>query len=123
MLVRFTAKGKPTLVNVKHVVGVRKDIDQRSNEVMTKLYLTTGQIIFVDEEMNQVHKMINESYDGVRVETYDYDVPSEQSVRSVDERMSNDYDMHERQRRPYRKPAYSSHQRNSYDDNRGGYRY
>jgi len=85
MLVKFTTKGKPTLVNVNHIVGVRKDTEQKSGDYMTKIFLSTSLLVFVDEEMDEVHKLINDALSGVHIPSYDYDVPS------VDEKFQAQY--------------------------------
>lgn len=85
MLVKFTTKGKPTLVNVNHIVGVRKDTEQRSGDYMTKIFLSTSLLVFVDEDLDVVHKLINDALDGVHIPSYDYEVPS------VDEKFQAQY--------------------------------
>ena len=76
MLVKFTTKGKPTLINVNHIVGVRKDTEQKSGTYMTKIFLSTSLMVFVDEEMDEVHKVVNEAMKGNHSETYDYEIPT-----------------------------------------------
>jgi hypothetical protein len=85
MLVKFMTKGKPTLVNVNSIVGVRKDTDQKSGEYMTKIFLSTGLLVFVDEEMNVVHQMVNGVLNKTTDIDYSYDVPS------VDEKFQSQY--------------------------------
>jgi hypothetical protein len=85
MLVKFTTKGKPTLVSVNHIVGVRKDTEQRSGDYMTKIFLSTSLLVFVDEDLDEVHKLINDALNGTHIPSYDYEVPS------VDERFQAQY--------------------------------
>lgn len=85
MLVKFTTKGKPTLVNVSHIVGVRKDTEQRSGDYMTKIFLSTSLLVFVDEDLAEVHKLINDALIGIHIPSYDYEVPS------VDEKFQTQY--------------------------------
>ena len=85
MLVKFTTKGKPTLVSVSHIVGVRKDTEQRSGDYMTKIFLSTSLLVFVDEDLDEVHKLINDALSGTHIPSYDYEVPS------VDEKFQAQY--------------------------------
>lgn len=85
MLVKFTTKGKPTLINVNHIVGVRMDTEQKSGDYMSKIFLSTSLMVFVDEPMDEVHKIINDALSGVHVPSYDYEVPS------VDDRFQGQY--------------------------------
>jgi len=102
MLVKLTAKGKPTLVNVKHIVGVRKDTDQKSGEYMTKIFLSTGLLVFVDEEMDVVHKIVNDTLAGTQEIDYSYDIPL------VDEKFQRQFN------REYNEPAYDRQPRTTY---------
>jgi hypothetical protein len=111
MLVKFTTKGKPTLINVSHIVGVRKDTEQRSGDYMTKIFLSTSLLVFVDEDLDEVHKIINDALSGVHIPSYDYEVPS------VDEKFqaqyNNDYaptqyDNRPRGRQPQRTQRYDN---------------
>jgi len=99
MLVKFTTKGKATLVNVNCIVGVRKDMEQKSNTWMSKIYLTTGLMVFVDEEMNEIHKIVNGALNKTHEIDYSYDVPSvdEKFQSQYQNDLDNDY-----QPRPYR---------------------
>ena len=85
MLVKFTTKGKPTIINVNHIVGVRKDTEQRSGDYMTKIFLSTSLLVFVDEDLDEVHKTINDAMQGTHIPSYDYEVPS------VDEKFQTQY--------------------------------
>ena len=103
MLVKFTTKGKPTLINVNHIVGVRKDTEQRSGDYMTKIFLSTSLLVFVDEELDEVHKIINDALQGTHIPSYDYEVPS------VDEKFQTQYNN-----------DYHSNPPAQYDNNRRG---
>ena len=85
MLVKFMTKGRPTIVNVNCIVGIRRDIEQKSNTEMTKIYLTTGLMVFVDEGMNEVHQLVNGVLNKTTDIDYSYDVPS------VDDKFNNQY--------------------------------
>lgn len=85
MLVKFMTKGKPTLVNVNHICGIRMDTDQKSGAYMTKIFLSSGQCVFVDESMNVVHQIINQVFSGKYEHDYSYDVPT------LDEKFQSQY--------------------------------
>ena len=119
MLVKFNVKGKPALINVRHVTGVRMDLDKRDNQLKTKLFIVGGDTMFVDEELNVVHKLINEALEGTHIEQYDYEVivPREQPAPYLDNQFQSNFENHERMRKPYREPAYRSPRyNNNYDD-------
>lgn len=118
MLVKFTTKGKPTLINVSHIVGVRKDTEQRSGDYMTKIFLSTSLLVFVDEDLDEVHKTINDAMSGVHIPSYDYEVPS------VDEKFQAQYN-NEQFNQPYdnnrrgrpQQPRYNNrYPQNNYND-------
>lgn len=118
MLVKFTTKGKPTLVNVNHIVGVRMDTEQKSGDYMTKIFLSTSLLVFVDEPMEEVHKLINDALSGVHIPSYDYEVPT------VDDRFQNQYnnDYHNNPPMQYDnnrrgRPTQRSQRYNNYNNN------
>lgn len=75
MVIKLTHKGKPTLVNVNHIVSVYMDTDLKCGEYKAKLNFQQG-VLFVDEELAEVHKLMNQAYNGELVEDYTYEVPS-----------------------------------------------
>ena len=115
MLVKFTTKGKPTLINVSHIVGVRKDTEQRSGDYMTKIFLSTSLLVFVDEDLDEVHKTINDAMSGIHIPSYDYEVPS------VDEKFqaqyNNDYAPTQYDNRPRGRQPRQQYNNNRYPQN------
>ena len=75
----------PTLINVNHIVGVRKDTEQKSGEYMTKIFLSTSLMVFVDEEMDIVHKLVTDALQGIHIPMYDYEIPT------IDEKFQNQF--------------------------------
>ena len=96
----------PTLINVNHIVGVRKDTEQKSGNYMVKIFLSTSLMVFVDEEMEVVHKLINDALQGTHIPSYDYEVPS------VDEKFESQFN------NDFHNPRYNA-QPQRYDNNRG----
>ena len=110
MLVKFTTRGQVSLINVRHICGVRMDIDHKSGgEYMTRLFLISGQSVYVDSPINEVHKIINEVFDGKFEHDYSYDVPT------VDSQMHQSF----QRQQPY--PNTPRYQRNDYRGNDNSY--
>ena len=87
MFTKLTHKGRPTLVNGKNVTNVYLDINHKTNSYQTKISFVNGSIIFVDETMNEVHKLLDESELGITDNTYDYQVV----VPNVEERFEQNF--------------------------------
>ena len=74
MLIKLTHRGTPTLVNVDQVVSIYMDTDMKSGIVGTKITTTNG-IVFVEETLNQIQKMVWQVKSGIPPEM-DYEVPT-----------------------------------------------
>ena len=74
MLVKLTHRGTPTLVNVDQIVSIYMDTDMKSSLVQSKVTTTNG-IVFVEESLNVIQKMVWQVKNGVPPEM-DYEVPS-----------------------------------------------
>jgi len=83
MLIKLTHRGTPTLVNVDHIVSIYIDTDMKSGLVQTKITTTNG-IVFVEEGLNQIHKMVWQVKSGIPPEM-DYEVPT------IDSRIEKSY--------------------------------
>ena len=86
MLIKLTHRGTPTLVNVDQIVSIYIDTDMKSGLVQTKVTTTNG-IVFVEEGLNCIHKMVWQVKSGIPPEM-DYEVPTiEQRIeKSYNER-------------------------------------
>ena len=73
MLIKLTHRGTPTLVNVDQIVSIYMDTDMKSGLVQTKITTTNG-IVFVEEGLNCIHKMVWQVKNGTPPEM-DYEVP------------------------------------------------
>ena len=74
MLIKLTHRGTPTLVNVDQIVSIYIDTDMKSGLVQTKITTTNG-IVFVEEGLNCIHKMVWQVKSGIPPEM-DYEVPT-----------------------------------------------
>ena len=74
MLIKLTHRGTPTLVNVDHIVTMYMDTDMKSGLFQTKITTTNG-IVFVEETLNQIQKMVWQVKSGKAPEM-DYEVPT-----------------------------------------------
>ena len=83
MLIKLTHRGTPTLVNVDQIVSIYMDTDMKSGIVGTKVTTTNG-IVFVEETLNCIHKMVWQIKSGTPPEM-DYEVPT------IEQRMEKSY--------------------------------
>ena len=83
MLIKLTHRGTPTLVNTDQIVSIYMDIDLKSNLYQSKVTTTNG-IVFVEETLNQIQKLVWQVKNGIPPEM-DYEVPT------IDKRMENSY--------------------------------
>ena len=83
MLIKLTHRGTPTLVNVDQIVSIYMDTDMKSGIVGTKITTTNG-IVFVEETLNQIQKMVWQVKSGIPPEM-DYEVPT------IDNRMEKSF--------------------------------
>ena len=83
MLIKLTHRGTPTLVNVDQIVSIYMDTDMKSGIVGTKVTTTNG-IVFVEETLNCIHKMVWQVKSGTPPEM-DYEVPT------IDNRMEKSF--------------------------------
>ena len=83
MLIKLTHRGTPTIVNVNHIVSMFMDTDMKSGIYQTKITTTNG-IIFVEESLNVIQKMVWQVKNGVPPEM-DYEVPT------IEQRMEKSY--------------------------------
>ena len=83
MLIKLTHRGTPTLVNVDQIVSIYMDTDMKSGIVGTKITTTNG-IVFVEEGLNLIHKMVWQVKSGTPPEM-DYEVPT------IEQRMEKSY--------------------------------
>ena len=83
MLIKLTHRGTPTLVNVDQIVSIYMDTDMKSGIVGTKITTTNG-IVFVEEGLNLIHKMVWQVKSGTPPEM-DYEVPT------IDNRMEKSF--------------------------------
>jgi hypothetical protein len=74
MLVKLTHRGTPTLINVDQIVSIYMDTDMKSGLVQTKITTTNG-IVFVEETLNVIQKMVWQVKNGIPPEM-DYEVPT-----------------------------------------------
>lgn len=74
MLIKLTHRGTPTLVNVDQIVSIYMDTDMKSGLVQTKITTTNG-IVFVEETLNVIQKMVWQVKNGIPPEM-DYEVPT-----------------------------------------------
>ena len=84
MLVKLTHRGKPTIMNVNQIVSMYMDTDLRTDEFKLKITTMNG-IVFVDEDIKEVHRKINEALKGALDDEYDYSVPT------IDDRIGNTF--------------------------------
>lgn len=87
MITRLTHKGRPTLINGRNVTSIYLDINNKTNSYQTKITFTNGSVIFVDETLNEVHKLLDETEMGITEHTYDYQVV----VPNVEERFEQNF--------------------------------
>ena len=83
MLIKLTHRGTPTLVNVDQIVSIYMDTDMKSGIIGTKVTTTNG-IVFVEEGLNCIHKMVWQVKNGTPPEM-DYEVPT------IDNRMEKSF--------------------------------
>ena len=83
MLIKLTHRGTPTLVNVDQIVSIYMDTDMKSSLVQSKVTTTNG-IVFVEESLNVIQKMVWQVKNGVPPEM-DYEVPT------IEQRMEKSY--------------------------------
>ena len=83
MLIKLTHRGTPTLVNVDQIVSIYMDTDMKSGIIGTKITTTNG-IVFVEEGLNLIHKMVWQVKSGTPPEM-DYEVPT------IEQRMEKSY--------------------------------
>ena len=83
MLIKLTHRGTPTLVNVDQIVSIYMDTDMKSGIIGTKITTTNG-IVFVEEGLNLIHKMVWQVKSGTPPEM-DYEVPT------IDNRMEKSF--------------------------------
>lgn len=74
MLIKLTHRGTPTLINVDQIVSIYMDTDMKSGLVQSKITTTNG-IVFVEETLNQIQKMVWQVKNGTAPEM-DYEVPT-----------------------------------------------
>ena len=102
MLIKLTHRGTPTLVNVDHIVSIYMDTDMKSGLVQSKVTTSNG-IVFVEEGLNCIHKMVWQVKSGLPPEM-DYEVPT------IEQRMEKSFNQDrplsyepKRQRTPIRR--------------------
>jgi hypothetical protein len=83
MLIKLTHRGTPTLINVDHIVSIYMDTDMKSGLVQSKVTTSNG-IVFVEETLNQIQKMVWQVKNGIPPEM-DYEVPT------IDNRMEKSF--------------------------------
>jgi hypothetical protein len=83
MLIKLTHRGTPTLVNVDQIVSIYMDTDMRTSLVQSKVTTTNG-IVFVEETLNQIHKLVWQVKSGKAPEM-DYEVPT------IEQRLEKSY--------------------------------
>ena len=83
MLIKLTHRGTPTLVNVDHIVSIYMDTDMKSGIVGAKITTTNG-IVFVEEGLKVIQKMVWQVKNGVPPEM-NYEVPT------IDNRMEKSF--------------------------------
>lgn len=83
MLIKLTHRGTPTLVNVDQIVSIYMDTDMKSSLVQSKVTTTNG-IVFVEESLNVIHKMVWQVKSG-NAPDMDYEVPT------IEQRMEKSY--------------------------------
>ena len=74
MLIKLTHRGTPTLINVDQIVSIYMDTDMKSGLVQSKITTTNG-IVFVEEGLNCIHKLVWQVKSGKAPEM-DYEVPT-----------------------------------------------
>jgi hypothetical protein len=74
MLIKLTHRGTPTLVNVDQIVSIYMDTDFKSGLVQSKVTTTNG-IVFVEEGLNQIQKMVWQVKNG-ECPDMDYEIPT-----------------------------------------------
>ena len=83
MLVKLTHRGTPTLVNTDQIVTIYMDTYMKSGLVQSKITTTNG-LVFVEESLNVIQKMVWQVKNGVPPEM-DYEVPT------IDSRIEKSY--------------------------------
>ena len=83
MLIKLTHRGTPTLINVDQIVSIYLDTDMKSGLVQSKITTTNG-IVFVEEGLNHIHKLVWQVKNGQAPEM-DYDVPT------IEQRLEKSY--------------------------------
>ena len=103
MLIKLTHRGTPTLVNVDQIVSIYMDTDMKSGLVQSKVTTTNG-IVFVEETLNQIQKMVWQVKNGIAPEM-DYEVPTIDSriEKSFNQDRPLSYEPPKRQRTPMRR--------------------
>ena len=82
MFIKLTHYGTPTIFNINAIVSFRLDIDIKTNESKTKIFLMSGAHTFVDEDVKVIHKILNNPSKNL---DYEYEVPP------IADRMENQY--------------------------------
>lgn len=83
MLVKLTHHSRPTLVNVDQIISIYMDTDMKSGLYQSKVTTTNG-IVFVEESLNVIQKMVWQVKNGVPPEM-DYEVPT------IEQRLEKSY--------------------------------
>lgn len=96
MITKLTHKGRPTLINGRNVTSVYMDVNNKTNTYQTKITFVNGSVIFVDETMNEVHKLLDETEMGITETNYDYQV----IVPNVEERFEQNFNNQYPQQQP-----------------------
>jgi hypothetical protein len=64
MIIKLTHKGKPTLVNFTFVVSLYSGIDKMSGRRMTFIKLSNGDMLMVDETLQETYDIYTEVMSG-----------------------------------------------------------
>lgn len=98
MITKLTHKGRPTLINGRNVTSIYMDINNKTNSYQTKITFVNGSVIFVDETMNEVHKLLDETELGITENTYDYQVVVPNVEERFEQNFNNQYQPQPQQR-------------------------
>lgn len=109
MFIKLTHKGRPTLVNVQNVISIYYDIDVKQQKRLTKLTFINGNVVFVDETLEEVYDIIEGVSKGEK-QAIDWTT----QPPSIDDRMEESFSYDNRPSYRPRKRVYQEREYNRY---------
>lgn len=106
MFIKLTHKGRPTLINVENIINVYYDNDVKQQRRLAKLTFVNGNVVFVDESLEEVHEIIQKVLSGEK-QAIDWTIQPPSIEERMEESFSYDRPTYRPRKRVYQEREYN----------------